>query len=137
MILNEARSSNKASADALTKIGVHVYSVPGTMHEKFAVVNTPGKTPVLLNGSANWSNSAEARYSENTVVYDRHPHLVRQFDEEYNRLLAKAKGLTPDADALKTPIELGRRRRPPSPSAPCSRRRTRTARASSPTRSSR
>lgn len=83
MVLHAAKGENADKAEALDALGVHVYTTTNTMHEKFAIVDGA----LLINGSANWSMGAQTRYSENTVVYGKHPHLVRAFQEEFARLL--------------------------------------------------
>lgn len=93
--LDQARGSNKAKADALVGIGAHVFHVGSTtLHEKFAIFDAKLPGAKVVNGSANWSLGAMTKYSENTVVFPRHPHLVKQFADEFDRLLAKGKAYT-------------------------------------------
>ncbi|MCW8139010.1 MAG: hypothetical protein KIT58_08920 [Planctomycetota bacterium] len=110
-ILNQATSANKSKANALKNIGVHVYGVSRTLHEKFAIVDARTSRRRLVNGSANWSTGAEQKYSENTVVFGNHYHLVHQFQEEFNRLMAAARPYTPEAAEHMAPVVLS----PPSP----------------------
>lgn len=93
--LDQAKGANKAKADALVGIGVHVFHVGSTtLHEKFALFDAKLPGAKVVNGSANWSLGAMTKYSENTVVFPRHPHLVKQFADEYDRLLTKGKAYT-------------------------------------------
>ena len=42
--------------------------VPGTMHNKLMIVDRNGANPKVLTGSHNWSNSANNKNDENTVI---------------------------------------------------------------------
>jgi phosphatidylserine/phosphatidylglycerophosphate/cardiolipin synthase-like enzyme len=107
MILHNAtRSSGRAKVQALEGIGVHVFGVSATMHEKFAIADARRRTRRLVNGSANWSRGAQFRYSENTVIYGRHYHLVHAFQEEFNRLLDASRPISADAADHDEPIHL-------------------------------
>lgn len=110
-ILNEATGANKSKATALERIGVHVYGVSRTLHEKFAIVDATTSRRRLVNGSANWSLGAMTKYSENTTVFGRHVHLVHAFQQEFNRLMAIARPLSPGADAHMQAVFMA----PPSP----------------------
>lgn len=109
LILNEATGANKSKAAALQGIGVHVYGVSKTLHEKFAIFDNRK----LVNGSANWSLGAMTKYSENTTVFGAHPRLVYEFQVEFNRLLARARAVSPGAESHMQPIVVT----PPSPFA--------------------
>lgn len=107
MVLHNATSSNQAKARALEDIGVHVFRVSRTMHEKFAVVDARmWWRRKLVNGSANWSSSAEAKYSENTVVYHRHYGVFYAFQNEFNDLLAASTPVSADAQDHMDPVNL-------------------------------
>lgn len=110
-ILDQATGSNKSKATALERIGVHVYGVSRTLHEKFAIIDARTSRRRLVNGSANWSLGAMTKYSENTIVFGRHIHLVYQFQQEFNRLMALARPVSPGAQAHMEPVVLS----PPSP----------------------
>lgn len=92
MILNKVYSGarNKQKGIALEKIGVDVLYVRKTMHEKFAVIDRR----LLLNGSANWSTSADKSHSENMQVIPSPRSLVRAFRREYRTLLAESYDFT-------------------------------------------
>jgi phosphatidylserine/phosphatidylglycerophosphate/cardiolipin synthase-like enzyme len=105
-ILNAATGANRSKATALQGLGVHVYGVTHTLHEKFAIVDAELPGAALVNGSANWSLGAMTKYSENTTVFPAHPHLVYAFQEEFNRLLARARPLSPGADQQMAPVTL-------------------------------
>ena len=70
------------AANRFRDVGVEVRWIHKTMHHKFAIVD--GK--ILINGSGNWSRGAAERYSENTVIYEGHTGLVRQFAAEFRYL---------------------------------------------------
>lgn len=110
-ILDQATGSNKSKATALERIGVHVYGVTRTLHEKFAIFDAKTTRRRLVNGSANWSLGAMTKYSENTTVFGRHLHLVYAFQQEFNRLMAIARPISPGADAHMDAVFLA----PPSP----------------------
>lgn len=103
-LLDQATGSNKSKATALTNIGVHVYGVTRTLHEKFAIFDARTTRRRLVNGSANWSLGAMTRYSENTTVFGAHVHLVHAFQQEFNRLMAVARPISPGADAHLDPV---------------------------------
>jgi phosphatidylserine/phosphatidylglycerophosphate/cardiolipin synthase-like enzyme len=103
-ILNDAAGANAAKATALQGIGVHVFRVSRTLHEKFALFDAHTARRRLVNGSANWSLGAMTKYSENTTVFGRHAHLVYSFQQEFNRLLAIARPLSPGADQHMQPV---------------------------------
>jgi phosphatidylserine/phosphatidylglycerophosphate/cardiolipin synthase-like enzyme len=91
MILNKGHlGSGKRKAQHLHDIGVQVFSLPKTIHQKFAIFDAGTNHAKLSNGSANWSVSADTKYSENTVVYHDHPHLVYQFQQEFNLLVSQS-----------------------------------------------
>jgi phosphatidylserine/phosphatidylglycerophosphate/cardiolipin synthase-like enzyme len=94
MILNKARTGvrNKQKSLDLERIGVDILYTGKTMHEKFAVIDKK----ILINGSANWSNSADTRYSENTMIFRKHPQLRRAFQAEFELLLGKCKDFRPE-----------------------------------------
>lgn len=102
-ILDQATGSNRSKADALAGIGVHVYGVRKTLHEKFAIFDAATTRRKLVNGSANWSLGAMTKYSENTTVFGSHIHLVHAFQQEFNRLLALSRPISPGADAHMSP----------------------------------
>jgi phosphatidylserine/phosphatidylglycerophosphate/cardiolipin synthase-like enzyme len=107
LFLDQATGANRSKAEDLARIGVHVFGVGSTtLHEKYAIVDAglPGQR--LSNGSANWSLGAMTRYSENTVIFDRHPHLVAAFQEDFNRLLSRARPFSPNAAANAAPTVL-------------------------------
>lgn len=93
MILNKARTGarNKQKSLALEAIGVDVRYVGPTMHEKFAIVDSR----VLLNGSANWSNSADRQHSENLQVIRSPRYLVRAFGREFRTLMDHSRDFDP------------------------------------------
>ena len=107
MILNGARGSSKATA--LENIGVHVFDVTRTLHEKFALIDAGiWYRRKLVNGSANWSTGAETRYSENTVVFGNHFHLFYAFQQEFNDLLSVAIPVSAEAAQNAAPVALNR-----------------------------
>jgi len=107
MILNKATSSAKHKAAALEGIGVHVFGVTRTLHEKFALFDAgTWYRRKLVNGSANWSRGAETKYSENTVVFGRHYHLFQAFQQEFNDLLAIARPASDGAEDHMEPVRL-------------------------------
>lgn len=93
MVLNKARtgSSNKRKSLTLESIGVDVVYTTRTMHEKFAIVDGS----VLLNGSANWSTSADQKYSENMQVMTNPKYVVTAFKREFRHLLSVARDFDP------------------------------------------
>lgn len=93
MVLNKARtgSSNKKKSLNLESIGVDVRYVTRTMHEKFAVIDRA----VLVNGSANFSTSADQRYSENAQVIASPKYLVTAFRREFRHLVSVSKDFDP------------------------------------------
>lgn len=109
VLLNKGTSSNKSKAKALENIGVHVFTVSKTLHEKYALIDAgTWYRRKLVNGSANWSSSAENRHSENTVVYGRHYHLFYAFQQEYNHLLSISRPASAGAQAHNQPVSLNR-----------------------------
>lgn len=111
IILNKGSSKKSftAKATALENIGVHVFKVTRTMHEKFALFDSgTWYRRKLLNGSANWSTGAETRYSENTVLYGRHYHLFYAFQQEFNLLLSKASPISDGAEDHMQPVKLNK-----------------------------
>lgn len=97
MILHKANSGMrmKQKSLALEKMGVDVRYVSRTMHEKFCIVD--GK--VLCNGSANWSKSADQKYSENTQVIVFPRYVVRRFKGEFRHLLSVSRDFDPEVYA--------------------------------------
>jgi phosphatidylserine/phosphatidylglycerophosphate/cardiolipin synthase-like enzyme len=61
-------------------IAVRVDRTPAHMHHKFAIFD--GET--LLNGSYNWTRSANDENQEN-IVMTREPGLIRAFETEFDR----------------------------------------------------
>lgn len=65
--------------------GIRVKKVKGSkggkMHDKFCVIDNQ----VVLNGSYNWSESAEHRNDENVSVH-KDPKLATQYTKEFRRL---------------------------------------------------
>lgn len=110
-ILNKGDSDNASKAAALEGIGVHVFTVEKTMHEKFALIDAPlWWRRKLINGSANWSRGAETKYSENTIVFNRHYGLFYAFQQEFNTLLSRSKPLSVGAADHMEPVKLRRPR---------------------------
>ncbi|MCA8922825.1 MAG: hypothetical protein KDD82_13510 [Planctomycetes bacterium] len=108
VILNAATKANKSKAQALEKIGAHVFYTTNTLHEKFSIIDAQSWTRrTLTNGSANWSSSADTVYSENTVIFDgwRNHQLIHAFQTEFNFLLTKARSFSADADQHRDPVE--------------------------------
>jgi phosphatidylserine/phosphatidylglycerophosphate/cardiolipin synthase-like enzyme len=78
VVIND--TSNAASrppyaimAAAIPADRLHVYSTGGTWHHKYAMADqsAPWSDPLIITGSHNWSNAANTRNDENTlVVYD-------------------------------------------------------------------
>jgi phosphatidylserine/phosphatidylglycerophosphate/cardiolipin synthase-like enzyme len=78
VVIND--TSNAASrppyaimAAALPADRLHVYSTGGTWHHKYAMADqsAPWSDPVIITGSHNWSNAANTRNDENTlIIYD-------------------------------------------------------------------
>ncbi len=111
VVLHNATSSNRRKADALEGIGAHVFRVSRTMHQKFALVDAETwYRRKLVNGSANWSTSAETKYSENTVVFNRHYGVFYSFQQEFNDLLASSRPISADAADHMDPVSLRRPR---------------------------
>jgi len=94
MVLNKARtgSSNKRKSLALENIGVDVLYTTRTMHQKFAIID--GK--LLDNGSANWSSSADEKYSENMQSIRSPKYLIRAFKKQFRHLLSVARDFDPE-----------------------------------------
>jgi phosphatidylserine/phosphatidylglycerophosphate/cardiolipin synthase-like enzyme len=94
MLFNKAKTgtTNKQKSLALEAIGVDVRYVTRTLHEKFAIIDGA----VLLNGSANWSTSADTKYSENTQRLTGPPQLIRDFEGEFQRLHAISRDFDPE-----------------------------------------
>jgi len=91
MILNKGHlSSGKKKARDLHEIGVQVFSLPKTLHQKFALFDAATDHAKLSNGSANWSVSADTKYSENTIVHHDNARLVYQFQQEFNLLIGQS-----------------------------------------------
>ncbi len=86
-ILDSANGDNKAKATAVENIKCDVHFVPGTMHQKFAIID--GGT-YLTTGSANWSTGAEQKYSENVTVYSGFLAVAGQYQAEFERLWTRS-----------------------------------------------
>lgn len=56
------------------------------MHHKFAIVDGNGAHPKLITGSANWSLGSRNTFNEAIMFFENTPHLVRDFQDEYNLL---------------------------------------------------
>ncbi len=80
---NDKANDLGSDLDRLSRAGidVRVDRTPAHMHHKFAIFD--GKT--LLNGSYNWTRSANEENAENIVI-SREPSLVRAFEDEFRRL---------------------------------------------------
>jgi cardiolipin hydrolase len=84
---NDKANDLGSDLDRLSRAGldVRVDRTPAHMHHKFAIFD--GKT--LLNGSYNWTRSANEENAENIVI-TREPSLVRAFEEEFRRCWDRA-----------------------------------------------
>jgi phosphatidylserine/phosphatidylglycerophosphate/cardiolipin synthase-like enzyme len=105
VILNKAKAANKTKAAALEAIGAHVFTTSKTLHEKFALLDAgTWYRRKLINGSANWSTGAQFKYSENTVVYNRHYGIFYAFQQEFNDLLDLSRPVSADAADHDDPV---------------------------------
>jgi len=80
------QSENGTEFFNLQSAGVFIlhYSASRQLHHKYALVDAGalGATPKLITGSHNWSNNAENRNDENTlIIHD--PNLVNIFFQEF------------------------------------------------------
>ncbi|MBI5366488.1 MAG: hypothetical protein HZA54_05595, partial [Planctomycetes bacterium] len=93
LVLNQANTGarNKQKSLALERAGIDVRYVTRTMHQKFAVID--GR--ILLNGSANWTESAAGAHSENLQVITKPASLIAAFAGEFATLLARSKDFDP------------------------------------------
>ncbi|MBI3272173.1 MAG: DUF1669 domain-containing protein [Planctomycetes bacterium] len=93
MVLDHANTGarNKQKALALERAGIDVRYVSRTMHEKFGIVDGS----VLLNGSANWTESADQQHSENVQVLPGPAGLIAAFQAEFQTLLDRSKDFDP------------------------------------------
>ncbi len=70
-----------------------VFSLSGIMHHKFLVADNfnPNSDPLVLTGSHNWSNSAETKNDENTlIVHDA--NIANQYFQAFADLYQQAGG---------------------------------------------
>jgi phosphatidylserine/phosphatidylglycerophosphate/cardiolipin synthase-like enzyme len=93
VILNKANSdaSNSKTAAKLIDAGIQVYTVSGTMHSKYAIVD--GHT--VINGSGNWSIGAFNRYHENWIEFPADKALAKAFQHNMDMMLAENKRVKP------------------------------------------
>ncbi len=73
MIINDASYSNSSIVDELTAVlnnNFKEYNEDGILHNKIMIVDqgNPASDPLVLTGSHNWSNSAENRNDENSLI---------------------------------------------------------------------
>jgi phosphatidylserine/phosphatidylglycerophosphate/cardiolipin synthase-like enzyme len=94
VVLNHAHIdvNNRRAATALIEAGAKVYTVSGTMHSKFAVID--GNR--VINGSGNWSIGAFHRYHENWIVFPPDAKLAAPFKKNMETLVAEKRELVND-----------------------------------------
>ena len=83
---NDKQHDSGSDIDRLRARGVQVRvdDAPSHMHHKFALFD--GR--LLLNGSFNWTRSANTSNEENLLVID-HPQLVSSYAREFDELWAR------------------------------------------------
>mgnify|MGYP001579895732 CR=1 FL=1 len=81
-----ALSSNARTAQKIAQLGVKVYTVSNTMHEKYALLGDR----VLETGSGNWSDSTFTKYSENFCIFQNNKFLFDKFREEFDYLVSRS-----------------------------------------------
>jgi len=95
VVLNSAYNSSVAYAlEALRVSGLPIdvrIQKSKTMHMKFGVVNDD-----VFLGSANFSNSAANKHSEDRFVIKNNAGLSQDYDAEFERVWAKSKPVIPD-----------------------------------------
>jgi phosphatidylserine/phosphatidylglycerophosphate/cardiolipin synthase-like enzyme len=85
VILNPSHSStdySKAAYLAQNDIDVHVERGARLMHHKFALIDDS----ILINGSFNWTASAEASNDENILILRGFPSTYIAYKNEFRRL---------------------------------------------------
>ncbi len=85
MIIDDASSSNSNIVNDLgTALGdnFRVYGEAGMLHNKLMIVDPASTDPIVLTGSHNWSNSAENRNDENTLIL-RDPEIANIYLQEF------------------------------------------------------
>ena len=71
-------------ASAIPQSRLKIYNIPGIMHHKYAIVDhsAPWENPRIITGSHNWSNAANTRNDENTIVIHDHA-VVNQYFQDW------------------------------------------------------
>lgn len=85
VILDPSHSStdySKAAYLVNNGIDVHVKRGNGLMHHKFALIDDS----IIINGSFNWTASAEASNDENILILKGFPSTYLTYKNEFNRL---------------------------------------------------
>ena len=91
IITDKTQASNKWADDEkleeanipLIRLGA---AFRGSMHNKFVI----GDSRAVGTGSFNWTKSADERNNENFVII-RLKYVVKEYEDEFNRLWAKGK----------------------------------------------
>lgn len=84
VLMDKEQASGAYSKEGLLEsshIPVRYSSVPGLMHNKFAVIDTT----VVVTGSFNWTVSAQEKNAENLLVI-KSPELAKQYLKEFSIL---------------------------------------------------
>ena len=96
----ESPEANQRKMKKLEAIGIDARFMGSSkkMHHKFATVDTAGKNPKLITGSANWSLGSRNLYNESLLFIDSMPGITQSFQSEYDLLwgLAKEYGFSVD-----------------------------------------
>jgi len=69
--------------------------VTGIMHHKFMVVDEGANNPTLLVGSHNWSNSANNKNDENTLIFKNNQGLANIYYQSFKYRFDQNSGIVP------------------------------------------
>ena len=98
VVMND--TSNAASkppyalmASAIPQSRLKIYTIPGIMHHKYAIVDhsAPWDNPRVITGSHNWSNAANTRNDENTIIVYDHS-VTNKFFQDWVRIFKNLGG---------------------------------------------
>ena len=106
---HENNNSDLANSVLSTALGANYIfntsSVPGTMHNKYAIVDQshPQSDPQVVTGSHNWSNAANNDNDENTlVIHD--VDIANQYYQQFAYLFGANGGAIEDAQTAPTAV---------------------------------
>ena len=89
----------------MAKESLDGFTQSGLLHHKYLIVdqNQAGSDPMVLTGSHNWSNAAEQRNDENTViVHDQ--QIANQYYQEFVKRFNSQGGAVLSVNNVNAPV---------------------------------